>query len=317
VRQELHTKLHQRKSKGADEHEGTSGLFVRGGSPDQNLILLDGVPVYYANHLFGFFSVFNPDAISSVSIMKGGFPARYGGRLSSVIDVHMKEGNMRVFKDGALLGEMQEDQVNNNGQYFLFETVEAGAECRFEVAHSELEAVQAFTRVPLAPPTFIAELVDTTGFEWTIEVTVEDIPGDQYYIVDFLWSYGQGGSDSSPIWFNSTDPFLNTPYTFYDPTDPNKYFDGEAYFTDEHYSGGSYSFRVKFYADDWTAISSEGVEVRLKHVSEDYYRYKYSSLLQQWTDGDPFAQPAIVHNNVENGIGCVGSLYPGSVLVSQ
>lgn len=224
---------------------------------------------------------------------------------------------VRVFKDGALLGEMQEDQVNNNGQYFLFETVEAGAEYRFEVSHSELEAVQAFTRVPLAPPTFNAELVDTTGFEWIIEVTVEDIPGDQHYIVDFLWSYGQGGSDSSPIWFNSTDPFLNTPYTYYDPTDPNKYFDGEAYFTDEHYSGGSYSFRVKFYADDWTAISSEGVEVRLKHVSEDYYRYKYSSLLQQWTDGDPFAQPAIVHNNVQNGIGCVGSLYPGSVLVRQ
>lgn len=79
-------------------NEGTSGLFVRGGSPDQNLILLDGVPVYNANHLFGFFSVFNPDAISSVSIMKGGFPARYGGRLSSVIDVRMKEGNMREFE---------------------------------------------------------------------------------------------------------------------------------------------------------------------------------------------------------------------------
>lgn len=85
-------------------NEGTSGLFVRGGSPDQNLILLDGVPVYNANHLFGFFSVFNPDAISSVSIMKGGFPARYGGRLSSVIDVHMKEGNMREFEGDLSIG---------------------------------------------------------------------------------------------------------------------------------------------------------------------------------------------------------------------
>ncbi|MDD3740048.1 MAG: TonB-dependent receptor, partial [Bacteroidales bacterium] len=60
--------------------EGTSGLYVRGGGPDQNLILLDGVPVYNASHLFGFFSVFNPDAISSVKLIKGGFPARYGGR---------------------------------------------------------------------------------------------------------------------------------------------------------------------------------------------------------------------------------------------
>lgn len=74
-------------------NEGSSGLYVRGGSPDQNLILLDGVPVYNASHLFGFFSVFNADAVKSVSVIKGGFPARYGGRLSSVIDINMKEGN--------------------------------------------------------------------------------------------------------------------------------------------------------------------------------------------------------------------------------
>lgn len=73
--------------------EGTSGLYVRGGGPDQNLILLDDVPVYNAEHLFGFFSVFNPDAIKSVSFYKGGFPARYGGRLSSVLDIRMKDGN--------------------------------------------------------------------------------------------------------------------------------------------------------------------------------------------------------------------------------
>jgi hypothetical protein len=73
--------------------EGSAGIFVRGGSPDQNLILLDGVPVYNASHLFGFVSVFNPEAIQSVDLYKGNFPARFGGRLSSVIDVRMKEGN--------------------------------------------------------------------------------------------------------------------------------------------------------------------------------------------------------------------------------
>ena len=73
--------------------EGTSGLYVRGGGPDQNLILLDDVPIYNANHLFGFFSVFNPDAIKTVSLYKGGFPARFGGRLSSVVDIRMKDGN--------------------------------------------------------------------------------------------------------------------------------------------------------------------------------------------------------------------------------
>lgn len=73
--------------------EGSSGIYVRGGGPDQNLILLDGVPVYNASHLFGFFSVFNADALNHVELFKGGFPARYGGRLSSVIDMRMKEGN--------------------------------------------------------------------------------------------------------------------------------------------------------------------------------------------------------------------------------
>ena len=77
--------------------EASSGLYVRGGGPDQNLILLDGVPVYNASHLFGFMSVFNSDAIKSVELTKGGIPARYGGRLSSIVDIRMKEGNNKKF----------------------------------------------------------------------------------------------------------------------------------------------------------------------------------------------------------------------------
>lgn len=84
--------------------EGTSGMYVRGGGPDQNLILLDGIPIYNADHLFGFFSVFNPDAISNVTLIKGGFPAHYGGRLSSVIDIRLKEGNMKEFKGSGSVG---------------------------------------------------------------------------------------------------------------------------------------------------------------------------------------------------------------------
>lgn len=75
--------------------EGGSGMYVRGGGPDQNLILLDGVPIYNASHLFGFFSIFTPEAINNVTLTKGGFPARYGGRLSSVLDIRMKDGNMK------------------------------------------------------------------------------------------------------------------------------------------------------------------------------------------------------------------------------
>lgn len=84
--------------------EGTSGLYVRGGGPDQNLILLDGAPIYNASHLFGFFSTFNADAIKNVELIKGGFPARYGGRLSSVIDINMKEGNMRKYNVEGSIG---------------------------------------------------------------------------------------------------------------------------------------------------------------------------------------------------------------------
>ncbi len=75
--------------------EGTNGIYVRGGNADQNLILLDDAPVYNPGHLLGFFSVFNNDAIKDVKLIKGGFDAQYGGRLSSVVDIRTEDGNMR------------------------------------------------------------------------------------------------------------------------------------------------------------------------------------------------------------------------------
>jgi hypothetical protein len=77
--------------------EGSSGLFIRGGGVDQNLILLDEAIVYNPGHLLGFFSVFNADAIKNTTLIKGGMPAQYGGRLSSVLDIQMKEGNNQNF----------------------------------------------------------------------------------------------------------------------------------------------------------------------------------------------------------------------------
>lgn len=78
--------------------EGAAGFNVRGGSIDQNLVILDEAPVYNSSHLFGFFSVFNPDAVKGVKLYKGGIPARYGGRLSSILDVRMREGNNKSFE---------------------------------------------------------------------------------------------------------------------------------------------------------------------------------------------------------------------------
>jgi len=84
--------------------EKNSGFFVRGGSIDQNLILLDEAPVYNASHLLGFFSTFNSDAIKDVSVFKGGMPAQYGGRLSSVLDIRMNDGNKKEFTAEGGLG---------------------------------------------------------------------------------------------------------------------------------------------------------------------------------------------------------------------
>jgi hypothetical protein len=78
--------------------EASAGIYVRGGGPDQNLIMLDDAIVYNTGHLFGFFSIFNSDAIKNVSLIKGGMPAQYGGRLSSVLDIAMKEGNDKKFQ---------------------------------------------------------------------------------------------------------------------------------------------------------------------------------------------------------------------------
>lgn len=78
-------------------NEGTTGYFVRGGNLDQNLVLLDDATVYNPNHLFGIFSTFNTRALNNVTLIKGGFPAQYGGRLSSILDLSMKEGNNRSF----------------------------------------------------------------------------------------------------------------------------------------------------------------------------------------------------------------------------
>lgn len=84
--------------------EGNAGFYVRGGGPDQNLILLDDAVVYNSGHLFGFFSIFNSDAIKNVTLIKGGMPAQYGGRLSSVVDIAMKEGNQNKTQIDAGIG---------------------------------------------------------------------------------------------------------------------------------------------------------------------------------------------------------------------
>lgn len=84
--------------------EGSNQIVVRGGNPDQNLILLDDMPIYYSNHLGGLISIFNPYMIKDVKTIKGGFPAQYGGRLSSMIDIRTKDGNLKKYAGEIQLG---------------------------------------------------------------------------------------------------------------------------------------------------------------------------------------------------------------------
>ena len=84
--------------------EGTTGMYVRGGGPDENLYLLDGIPMYNVDHAFGFFSAFNPDAIKNITLYKGSFPARFSGRLSSILDVYTNNGNDKSYHGSASIG---------------------------------------------------------------------------------------------------------------------------------------------------------------------------------------------------------------------
>ncbi|MDX9759214.1 MAG: TonB-dependent receptor [Bacteroidota bacterium] len=101
----------------------SSGLYIRGGSPDQTLVLLDGSAVYNPSHLFGFFSTFNPDAVKDIDLIKGGYPAEYGGRLSAVLDLVQKDGNRNTFGGTASLGlissRLSTEGPVGNGAWFL------------------------------------------------------------------------------------------------------------------------------------------------------------------------------------------------------
>lgn len=97
--------------------EGFSGFYVRGGGPDQNLFLLDGTPLYNVTHMGGFFSTFNTDAIKNVTLYKGGFPARFGSRLSSVLDIRMNDGNNKKIKGSVGVGLIS-TKINLEGPIF-------------------------------------------------------------------------------------------------------------------------------------------------------------------------------------------------------
>ncbi len=159
--------------------DASGGLYVRGGSPDQNLFLLDGVPVYNSDHLFGFFSIFNIDAVQSVKIYSGAFPSRYGGRLSSVVDIRLKDGNVKDFEAKIDVG-----------------IISTKCELEIPIKKDQTALVFSFRRTYL--DMFLAPLLDLVS-----KVTDYEDLNVSYSFYDFYTKFSHKFPGKSSIYFSS------------------------------------------------------------------------------------------------------------------
>lgn len=215
--------------------EGASGFNVRGGNIDQNLVLLDEAPVFNSSHLFGFFSVFNPDAVKDVKIYKGGIPARYGGRLSSILDVRMKEGNSKQLEV-------------NGGIGFIFSRLSVEAPIVKDKASFIVAARRSYIDV-LARP-FLSDENSDSGlnfYDLTLKTNYKFSDKDRIYLSAYL---GRDnflfGEQAGFNWGNSTGT-LRWNHLFNDRLFSNLTF----YYSD-------YDYQIKFFSDaqnrfDWNA----------------------------------------------------------------
>lgn len=176
--------------------EGAAGFNVRGGSIDQNLVILDEAPVYNSSHLFGFFSVFNPDAVKGVKLYKGGIPARYGGRLSSILDVRMKEGNNKKLNVQGGIGT-------------IFSRLAVEAPIVKDKASFLVAGRRSYIDI-LAKP-FLNEDFDDTKlyfYDLTLKTNVKAGENDQFFLSGYLGrDVFQFGSNAGFNWGNKTGTF--------------------------------------------------------------------------------------------------------------
>jgi len=176
--------------------EGAAGFNVRGGSIDQNLVILDEAPVYNSSHLFGFFSVFNPDAVKNVELYKGGIPARYGGRLSSILDVRMKEGNSKQFAMQGGIGT-------------IFSRLSVEAPIVKDKASFIVAGRRSYIDV-LAQP-FLSDDLDGTAlnfYDLTVKTNYRTGEKDQFFLSGYLGRDNfRFGDDAGFSWGNSTATF--------------------------------------------------------------------------------------------------------------
>ena len=173
--------------------EGATGFNVRGGGVDQNLVLLDEAPVYNSSHLFGFFSVFNPDAVKDVKLYKGGIPARYGGRLSSILDVRMKEGNSKKLAVSGGIG-------------LIFSRVAVEAPIVKDKASFIVAARRSYIDV-LAKPFLSGDLADSklNFYDLTLKTNYKISEKDRIFLSGYLGRDVLGFGDAAGFnWGNAT-----------------------------------------------------------------------------------------------------------------
>ena len=205
--------------------EGTTGLFVRGGAADQNLIVLDEAVVYNPNHLFGFFSTFNTDAVKDLKIYKGGFPAQYGGRLSSAIDIKLKDGNNQAFSGSGGIGLIAsrltlEGPIKKGKASYII----SGRRTYFDIFTRQINSSNAddpdYTPIP---DYFFYDLNTKVNIQLTEKDRLflsgyfgRDVFGldDDFFAFDFDW----GNATGTARWNHVFSPrlFSNTTFTYSD-----------------------------------------------------------------------------------------------------
>jgi len=230
--------------------EASTGLVVRGGSPEQNLILLDGIPVYNSNHAFGLFSVFNSDAIKNLKLYKGGFPARYGGRLSSVIDVRMKEGNMKKIQGSVNLGLIA-SKITLEGP----------------ILRDKISFIISARR------TYIDLFLPETGDS--------DIPGFHFYDINSKINYNVSQKDRLYLSFYlGNDEFTeqekyNDPYTTYKDSECNLAVWGNK----TSLLRWNHIYSSKLFSNLSLLFSEYGLKIKVDEKEKSYYDYKYEATI--------------------------------------
>ncbi|MDP5170017.1 MAG: TonB-dependent receptor, partial [Bacteroidia bacterium] len=228
--------------------EGSSGIFVRGGGPDQNLVLLDNTVLYNPSHLFGFFSTFNSDAVKDVQLYKGGFPAQYGGRLSSVIDVKMNEGNRKKFAGTGGLGLISsrltlEGPIVKDKASFVV----SGRRTYVDIITSAINESQKDN------PNFL-QIPDYFFYDFNAKVNYEISPKDQIFLSGYI-GRDRFKFDDSDFNFNfdwgNTNATLRWNHLF----SQNLFMNVSAFFTDYQYKIQNqfdlFSFELGSQITDW------------------------------------------------------------------